>query len=161
MTSTGRNKMLVILVGVLLLTNVAMLYYLVRDYKEDKKSRSEKQVDFVKKELHLDDTQLNQYLGLRVTRDSIMKPMNDALRAAKMKMVGYLKLPSSAVPDSLVANTAAEITSHQKDIEVAYYHHFRRMQTICRPDQLHLLDSILVQMVNRTTKKSDDKQRKN
>jgi len=161
MTSTGRNKMLVILVAVLLLTNAAMLYYLVRDYKEDKKTRTEKQVDWVKKELRLDETQLNQYIGLRATRDSIMKPMNEALRAAKMKMIGYLKLPPDAVPDSLVVKTAAEITGCQKDIEVAYYHHFRRMQTICRPDQLHLLDSILVQMVNRTTKKANDKQKNN
>jgi len=70
-------------------------------------------------------------------------------------MLSYLKQPSSAANDSSVANTATEITNAQRGIEIAFHQHFRRLRAICRPDQVPLLDSLLVQMVNRTTNKPD------
>ncbi len=158
MSSPRKNKMLLILVVILLLTNAAMLYYLVGDYREDKKSKTQKQVEWVRKELKLDDGQFNQYLASRNKRDSIIVPINDVIRSAKMQMLSYLKQPSSAGNDSLVANTATEITTAQKGIEIAFHQHFRRLRTICRPDQVPLLDSLLVQMVNRTTNKPGGKE---
>ena len=157
MSSAIRNKMLVILVVILLLTNAAMLYYFTRDNKEEAKSRSEKQLDYVRNALKLDDKQLAQYKALRAQRDSIMKPMNESLRVVKMKMIGYLKQPANSVPDSAVAKTAAEITENQKAIEEAFYYHFRRVQAICRPNQQGLLDSMLIRMVIRNTGGGDDK----
>ena len=56
-----------------------------------------------------------------------------------------------------VEQTAAEITEKQKGIEVAYYYHFRRVQALCRPDQLPLLDTVLTRMVMRNT--GGDKQK--
>jgi protein CpxP len=156
MSSSVRSKMLVILVVVLLLTNAAMLYYFTRDNKEEPKTRSERQVEYIRKELKLDDKQLAAYKALRVQRDSIMKPMNESLRVAKMKMINYLKKPANTVPDSLISQTATEITQRQKAIEEAFYYHFRRIQSICRPEQLSLFDSILVRMVIRNTG-GDDK----
>ena len=161
MSSAVRNKMLVILVVILLLTNAAMLYYFTRNNKEETKSRSEKQLDYVRKELKLDDKQFAQYKALRAQRDSIMKPMNESLRVVKMKMIGYLKQPANNVPDSVVAKTAAEITEKQKAIEEAFYYHFRRMQAICRPDQRDLFDSVLIRMVIRNTGGGDDKPKGN
>ena len=157
MTSPRKNQMLVILVVVLLLTNVGMLYYLVKDYKEDKKSRSEKQVDWVKKELKLDDQQMKQYLSLRARRDSAIQPINDQMRAYKLQIIEYLQQPATAETDSLAANAAAIISNYQKGIELAYYQHFRRMRSMCRPDQLPLFDSLLIRMVNRNTNKPEVK----
>lgn len=154
-----RSKMLLILVVVLLLTNVAMLYYFTRETKETPKeevktdtlSRNEKQVEYVRTSLKLDEKQLAAYRALRAQRDSIVRPMNEALRVVKMKMIGFLKQPATEIPESLVAQTAADITAKQKEIEIAYYYHFRRVQAICRPDQLPLLDSVLTRMVIRNT----------
>lgn len=159
MSSAVRNKMLVILVVILLLTNAAMLYYFTRDNKEETKSRSERQLDYVRKELKLDDKQLAQYKALRAQRDSIMKPMNESLRVVKMKMIGYLRLPANTIPDSVISKTAAEITEKQKAIEEAFYYHFRRVQAICRPDQQDLFDSVLIRMVIRNTGGGDDKRK--
>src|SRR5215204_2686294 len=100
MSSPQKSKMLVILVVVLLLTNCAMLYYLVRDYKEDKKTRSEKLVEWVRKELKLDDQQYNIYISSRVMRDSIIQPINDQIRASKLQMLGYIQQPANPKTDS-------------------------------------------------------------
>jgi hypothetical protein len=157
MTTAGKSKMLVLLVIVLLLTNVAMLYYLLKNNSEEKKTRDEKQVEYMRKELRLDESQLHQYISLRAKRDSVMAPLNESLRESKMKMIGYLRQPAGSVPDSVVKATAEEISDKQKEIEFAFYEHFRRIQAICKPDQIPLFDSVLIKMVNRTTNKPEPK----
>lgn len=154
-SSQRKNKMLVVLVIVLVLTNLGMLYYLLQYHNEEKKSKNEKQIEWMTKELQLDNDQVKQYIALRAKRDSILEPMNQQLQAAKMKMVNLLQKPANAVPDSIVATTATEITAAQKGIEMAYYHHFRRMQALCHPDQLPRFDSMLVRMVTRISKPAD------
>ena len=157
MTTTGKSKMLVLLVIVLLLTNAAMLYYLLKNNAELKKTRNQKQVEYMIRELKLDENQAKQYIALRAKRDSIMGPLNDSLRVSKMKLIGYLHQPAGSVPDSLVKEAAVEISKKQQHIEFAFYQHFRRIQTICKPEQRTLFDSVLVKMVNRTTNKPEQK----
>ena len=157
MTSTGKSKMLVILVVVLLLTNLGMVYFLLKNSSEEKKSREQKQVEYMTKELKLDEKQLPEYIALRKKRDQVLIPLYDSLRDAKMQMVTYLRQPASAVPDSLVLAVENEISYRQQQIDMEYFRHFRRIQAICRPDQLSLFDSVLVKMVNRTTNKPEDK----
>jgi hypothetical protein len=152
MRRAGTNKFLVILVVVLLLTNAGMLWYFLTDEsKESKGSRSERRAAYVQKQLQLDEQQKREYLALRATRDSVLNPMNDALREAKMKMLSYLDQPNT--PDSLIMAAAAEIAARQQPIELEYFKYFRRLETLCRPDQLPLFDSLLVNLVNRSTNK--------
>lgn len=157
MTTTGRSRLLVLLVVILVVTNAVMLYLLLQDSKEQKKTREEKQVEFMQKELKLDNGQLDRYKALRAKRDSLLVPLNDSLRVSKFKMLDYLRQPAGAVPDSLVRQVADEISRRQKEIEVAYYYHFRRIQAICRPDQVPLFDTVLINMINRTTNKPEVK----
>jgi periplasmic protein CpxP/Spy len=155
MSSQRKSKMLVVLVIVLVLTNLGMLYYLLQYQKEEKKSKTDKQIEWITKELQLDNDQVKRYIALRATRDSVLQPLNEHLQAAKMKMVNLLQKPSNTVPDSTVAATATEITAAQKGIEIAYYDHFRRMQALCHPEQLPRLDSMLIRMVTRISKPAD------
>lgn len=144
--------MLVILVVVLVLNNIAMLIYFTRGKKEEApKSRSDRQVEYIRKEMKLTDEQLERYKALRSYRDSIVRPLNDSLRVAKMRMIDHLRLPPDAVPDSALDRVAAEIADRQKPIEKEFYNHFRRVQALCNPEQLKTLDSMLVRMVIRNT----------
>ena len=148
--NNGRNKTLVLLVIVLLLTNAGMLiYFLGALDKERNKTKSERTIERVHKEMKFDDAQLEQYKLLRQKRDSFMKPMYVEVRAARMKMVDLLRQPSAS--DSAVTAIAAEIVAKTQPIEVEHYKHFRRVEAICRPDQLSLFDSLLVNMVLRKT----------
>ncbi|MES2646625.1 MAG: hypothetical protein V4717_07125 [Bacteroidota bacterium] len=160
MSSQRRSKMLVVLVIVLVLTNLGMLYYLLQYHNEEKKSKTDKQIEWMTKELKLDNDQVKQYIALRAKRDSILQPLNQQLQSEKMKMVNLLQIPAESVPDSAVAAAASRITNAQKGIEVAYYDHFRRMQALCHPDQLPMFDSMLVRMVTRISKPADKPKQK-
>ncbi len=159
--NNGRNKFLVILVVILLLTNAGMLWYFTSNTgndKGEKLSRSERQVAFMKKELNLDSAQVDQYRALRIRRDSVMRPLNDSLREAKLKMIAYLK--ESDVSDSVIEVFASEIAARQKPIELESYRHFQRVRSLCNPEQTLKYDSMLVRYVNRNTGKDEKKEEK-
>jgi Spy/CpxP family protein refolding chaperone len=148
MPKTTTHKVLVLLVVALLLTNLAVLYYFTGK-KEEPKSSGDRQLEWIKKELQLTDAQATTYLSLRHKRDSLLKPLNTSLRQSKLKMIALLRQPDA--PDSAVRAVAADITAHQLPIEEQYYQHFRRVQAMCTPEQLPILDSMMVRMVNRNT----------
>lgn len=152
--NSRRNKMLVSLLVILLLTNCVSLFFFLKDNRELNKSRDEKQVEYMRRELGLSDEQLAEYKRLREYRDSLMAPLYDSLRESKFKMISYLRQPATSVPDSVIRQAATEISNRQQAIEVAFYQHFRRVQSICKPAQMPLFDSVLTKMVYRTTGKN-------
>lgn len=151
MQSGPKNKVLVMLVVALLLTNLGMLWYFNRETKEATQvlSRSERMAEMMKKELGFSDAQALEYLRLRQLRDSLMQPLNQELRAAKMEMIQLLRQPN--VPDSVALAAASKIAARQAPLEMEYYRHFRRMQALCEAGQLGAFDSMLVRMVKRNT----------
>ena len=156
--NNGRNKFLVILVIVLLLTNIGMLWYFTSDKKADdgeKMSKNERQVAFMTKQLSLDSIQRENYSLLRARRDSVLKPLNDSLREAKLELVSLLK--QDQVSDSLVMAAIDGIAARQKPIELAFYWHFSRVRSMCKDGQIAKYDSMLVNMVNRSTGKEEKK----
>lgn len=156
MIGKGNSRILVIFVVILLLTNVGMLYYFTLYGKEPSKTREERQVEFWKNELKLDDSQLKQYLDIRAKRESIIEPLNDSIRVGRMEMISFLRQPQALVPDSVVSETAAEITNNRKEIEEAYYYYYRGIESICKPDQLKRFDSILVRKMEKLIKEGED-----
>lgn len=144
----ARNRTLLILIVVLLATNFTLLYLLLRPQeKPPELSRSERMARLLEQKLNFDATQKTQYLKLREYRDSLMHPLQVDLRDAKLQMIELLRRPD--VPDTTVLATARQIAERQIPVEIAFYHHFRRIQAICQPEQLPRLDSMLVNMVNR------------
>jgi hypothetical protein len=143
-------KGLLILVVLLLVTNLAMLWYFTRPPKEEKQlTRSERMAEYVKKELHFDDAQVQQYIQLRRLRDSILAPLQAEARSAKMEMMALLK--QADVPDSLVVKAAQKIAAKQVPLEIEYHNHFRRISNICTPAQQPYFDEMLSKMVRRNT----------
>jgi len=158
MSSRGRSKFLVILVIILLLTNLGMLWYFTSSDKKEKQgekmSRNEKQVAFMTKQLNLDSSQRDNYIALRARRDSVLNPLNDSLREAKLKLVSYLK---DNVSDSQVMAAIDDIAARQKPIELEFYRHFSRVRSMCKDAQAAKYDSMLVNMVNKNTGKEEKK----
>jgi Spy/CpxP family protein refolding chaperone len=150
MSTVNNNKGLLILVVLLVITNVAMLWYFTRPAKEEKQlTRSERMAEYVKKELRFDDAQAQQYLQLRRLRDSLLAPLQADSRAAKMEMMALLQQQN--VPDSVVRQAAEKVAQKQVALEVEYHNHFRRLMNICSPEQKPLMDDLLNRMVRRNT----------
>lgn len=150
MTNVSRSKILVLLIGILLLTNLGMLYYFTRSKPhKPEKSKNDRQVEWIKKELGMDSVQAKQYVKSREIRDSIIKSLNPALREAKMKMVELVKQAQPS--DTTINAVMLEIMDKQKPIEMAFYDHFRRVKSLCKGNQSLKYDSMLTQMVIRNT----------
>lgn len=147
----SNNKVLLVLIMVLLATNFGMLWYFTRESKVETKpvSRTERMGDMMRKELGFNDDQVQQYITLRLRRDSLMQPLNLELRQAKMNFLELLRQPN--VPDSLVQKAALEVALKQAPIEVEFFQHFKRIQALCSQEQLGSFDSMLSRMVRRNT----------
>jgi hypothetical protein len=158
MMAHSKNRTLLILIMVLLLTNGIMLYLLNREQpKEPELSRSERMVKMVQDELALNPEQVEEYIKLRGYRDSLMKPIQADLRNAKIDMLQLIRKDSVHI-DSL-QSTAERVGDQQAKIELEYYNHFKRMQKMLQNDQQPKFDSLLLRMVYRSTGAADSVQR--
>lgn len=151
MNTAANHKILLVLIGALLATNLGMLWYFTHQNKQQAKpiSRSERMTEMMKKELNFSEEQVQKYQQLRARRDSILQPMNAELRTAKMDMLQLLQQKDLA--DTTIAAAATRVAQEQAKLEVAFFHHFKRVQAICQPNQLPLLESMLEKMVRRNT----------
>jgi len=144
------NRVLLVIIAVLLLTNLGMLLYFTGGSKKEERkpmSRAERAAEMMRKDVGFTDEQVEQYKQLRQRRDDEMKDLNANLRAERAKLMELLRQPD--VPDSVVLNVAKAIGEKTVPVEVAFYQHFRRVQQICTPEQMPRYDSMLMRIMVR------------
>jgi hypothetical protein len=152
MLARSNNRTLLLLIVVLLVTNGIMLYLLTREEVKPvvpELSRSERMIKMVQDELSLDSAQVQQYISLRTMRDSLIKPIQEEMRANKMAIMGMVK--NENVDSAALLSATSKLGVSQAQIESQYFFHFRRMTKILREDQLPKFDSLMTRMVNRST----------
>ncbi len=150
MASKINPRMLLIFIGVLLLTNIAMLLYFTGSFrkKESPKSPASRMGELLKNEVGFDDQQLARYLELRTMRDSLMAGPNRELRQSRRNMISLLQ--GGDTSDSTVTAAAQDIGHKQAEIEKQYFRHFQRIKNICNAEQSVKFDSLLLRMANRS-----------
>ena len=150
----GKNKTLLLLIGVLLVTNLVMLYLLLKPHPaEPNLSRAEKMAKMLQDDLGLDTAQTNQYYSLRKYRDEQMRPLQQEMRQAKLSMMDLLN--KEGATDAEIDSAAMLIGQKQSAIEIAYFKHFKRMQQMLRTDQQLKFDTMLMRMIYRSTGGAD------
>lgn len=146
----GKNKTLLLLIGVLLVTNVVMLYLLLKPHPaEPNLSRAERMAKMLQTDLGLDTAQTNQYYTLRKYRDEQLRPLQQEMRQAKLSMMDLLN--KEGATDAEIDSAAQLIGQKQSAIEIAYFKHFKRMQQMLRTDQQLKFDTMLMRMIYRST----------
>jgi hypothetical protein len=152
--ATSKNRTLLLLIAVLLVTNMVMLYLLNREpEKEPELSRSERMVKMVQDELGLTPVQVDEYTKLRNYRDSVMKPIQANMRSAKMEMIQLIRQDS--VSQAQLQEITNRVGSNQALMEMEYFNHFKRMQKMLGNDQQPKFDSLLIRMIYRSTGAGD------
>ena len=174
MTYIKNNKVLVFIIGVLLLSNIAMLYfYLTKKNCEDKpkepnKPRGEFMVDKLKNEVGFNDSQIAQYREIRAKHKEGMKPMFDDIFNAKDSLYKLLVQPQ-APSDAVVKHYLEEIGNKQEIIDQKIFNHFLTLKQLCTPDQIPRYDSTIQKVIKGMInprwgggghKKNDDKKNK-
>jgi periplasmic protein CpxP/Spy len=152
MTYIKNNKVLVFIIGVLLLSNIAMLYfYLTKKNCEDKpkepnKPRGEFMVEKLKNEVGFTDSQIAQYREIRSKHKEGMKPMFDDIFNAKDSLYKLLVQPQ-APSDAVVKHYLEEIGNKQEVIDQRIFNHFLALKQLCTPEQLPRYDSTIQKVI--------------
>ncbi|WP_276480926.1 hypothetical protein [Paraflavitalea pollutisoli] len=156
MTKFPRQKWLLLLVGILLVTNIITLSFFWSMKPHDAPGKNQSEADrnkrmgqFMVNELKLDKDQETVYWKLRDTLVSRQKPLWDSIRNSKKRFFDLLKEPASA--DSLVNNKAEQIALLQKELDLITFRHFQQVRALCRPEQTIKFDTVTKEIVNRMT----------
>src|SRR4030095_16650614 len=100
--SNPRNRNLLIIIGVLLLTNIAVLVYFLGQKKTEKTASTQSErdkggiADMLQKEVGFSDEQTARYKELREKQREKIRPMYDDMRKTKDSLFRLLSYPEIA-----------------------------------------------------------------
>lgn len=159
MMKPPRQRWLLVLVAILLLTNIATLsiYWFKKPLRDggpggpghDPANREKRMGQFMVDQLKFDSSQEATYWQLRDSMIAIQRPVMDSIRSSKKRFFDLLN-QSNATDSTLTARTN-EIASLQKKLDSVTFRHFQKVRAICRPDQLEKFDTVIKEIVIRMT----------
>lgn len=163
--SNPRNRNLLIIIGVLLLTNIAVLVYFLgakkparTDTEINERERSSV-AEMLQKEVGFNEEQTAQYKLLKEKQKQTIRPMYDDMRKAKDSLFRLLSYPGTS--DSLLNKVSDAIAQKQKTLDLQTFNHFKRVRTLCTPGQQPKYDSMVLRMFSKMGRpQHGDKERK-
>lgn len=156
MTKFPRQKWLLLLIGILLVTNIITLsfYWSMKPGERPRNNegpgdRQKRMGQFMVNELKLDKAQETVYWQLRDTMISRQRPLMDSIRNTKKRFFDLLKQP--ATQDSILQAKTDEIAILQKQLDLITFQHFQQVRALCKPEQVLKFDTVVKEIVNRMT----------
>jgi protein CpxP len=151
MTRPSRQKWLLVLVGILLVTNIITLsiFWLNKKGPKDNSSQRPRMGKFIVDQMKFDSTQEASYWIMRDSMVNKQRPIWDSIRAAKIRYFELVNQPG--VSDSLLHARADEVMTYQKRLDSITLRHFQLVRTLVHPDQVQKFDTVIQEIVNRMT----------
>ena len=156
MMKPPRQRWLLVLVAILLLTNIATLsiYWFKKPDHEggpghEPGNREKRMGQFMVDQMKFDATQEAAYWKLRDSMIATQRPVVDSMRDAKKNFFDLLNQADAT--DSALITRSNEIAALQKRLDLATFRHFQNVRAILRPDQLQKFDTVIKEIVNRMT----------
>jgi periplasmic protein CpxP/Spy len=147
----NRNKVYIMIIAILLVTNVAMLsLFLMKKEPEKREKRPDRKTmiaEFLKNEIGFTAAQLQQYDELSTKHQENVKKMFENHRASKDKQ--FKELAASDFSDSAINTVADQSAEAQKTIELQMFNHLKNIRTLCTKEQLPKFDSLFAKVLNR------------
>jgi len=151
MASITRNKIYVFLIGILLLSNLALVAFFVLNKPAKKEIRRERPSSYMKEALKDDvgfnDQQMAQYEEMVGLHRQQMRPLFEDI--SKTKESFYHMLTKPETPDTVLNNAAREIGDKQKHIDLKIFMHFQNIRQLSTPEQQPKLDSLIQKVVHK------------
>ena len=151
MERLAKNKLLILLVGILLLANIIMLSFWLFKPKSDTHNNNANKNSkgmvsgFLKKDLNFTDDQLKRFDTLRSAHFESIKPLYRELNNSKEVLLSQAYSSDSSAIDSL----ANEIGKHQAKIDKKFLNHFRQIRELCTEEQKPAFDSLFPGLVKK------------
>ena len=168
MNNPSRNRNLIFIIAVLLLTNIAVLAYFLWIKKPTTDGgghgggRKIEMADRLKDSVGFNDEQVGQFKKLKDEHWASLKPMFDEMRNAKDNLFKLLSDPNAS--DSLIDRASDVIAEKQKALDLQTFNHFKKVRALCTPEQQPKYDSMVQRMfrkmgkpMRRNEKEKDEK----
>lgn len=151
MTTQPKSKLLLIIIGILLVTNIVLITFLTTNKQGPKKGmrgdRSAAIATFLKNEVGFTPQQLQQYDTLNAQHHAKTKAIFDALRIDKNNELK--QLGANHFSDSAITYTIGHAAAKQQEIDRLMLQHFKAIRDICTPQQLPIFDSSFYKVLSR------------
>lgn len=150
------NKLLAVAVALLLITNIALVFFMVKGKKkgDDREMKSDPS-EIMVKELNMTEEQQAQYKQLKDEHLKNIKPLFDSVRAAKTAYFGLLK--DANISDSIADIYSQRIYDRQAIADKATFAHFRKVRNLFTADQQPKFDQFIQKMMQRGRRDSAKK----
>jgi protein CpxP len=147
--NASRNKTLLAIIAVLLVSNIAVLLYFVvlKDNWRRAEKRRSPMTEFLQKEVGFSQQQLALFDSLKRHHHEVVKPLGEDLSRSRDTL--YLLIAHPAVTDSALQAAAAAIGRKQAVLELKLFDNFRQIRAICTPAQLPRFDSLAPSLVRK------------
>lgn len=153
MNNPSKNKTLVFIIIVLLLSNVAILSYFLWLKEPEKQVRTNGNVDrfaeALKRDVGFSETQVARYKELKEAKWDKIKLRFDDLRKAKDDFFHLISIEN--VSDSLLNKAADTVAQRQKSLDMQAFIHLKELRKVCTPEQEPRYDSLVQRVFHRIT----------
>jgi len=140
------NRILTIAVILLLLLNIAMVVYIIKQRNHSGPSRGNP-MEMMDKELNMSEQQKAEVKKLRDEHFESIHPLFDSIRAAKVAYFGLIKDPN--VNDSLLNVYNTRMNDLQSKINKLTFDHFRSVKAVLSEEQQRKYDDFVQKMMQR------------
>mgnify|MGYP001342224204 CR=1 FL=1 len=149
MSTQTKSKLYLLIIGILLITNIAMLFFFLDKKDNNKKSnrgndKSAMMKEFLKTDVGFTDQQLLQYDTLSKLNRERMKADMDAMKSVKEQQ--FKELGSKGFSDSAIVAAAIKAADNQKQVEEKMLSYFVTIRKLCTAEQLPKFDSLFYKM---------------
>lgn len=161
--SQSKNRTLIFIIALLLITNIAMLvYFMSFNRKKGNDGRSKGGFEnILQKEVGFNSDQVARFKALRETHWSEAKKQMEEIKQVKLQLFNLTK--EANVSDSAVMSLADSIAGIQKQIEINSFKHFKGTRALCTAQQQPAYDSLMTKIITRMGRggaKSPEKDKK-
>jgi hypothetical protein len=151
MASPSRNKIYVLLIAILLISNLALVAFFVMNRQERSKQHSGSPKSFMstalREEAGFSEDQIKKFQALANQHKKEIRPLFEELNRSKINF--YKMLNQGNVPDSTLKLAADEIGQKQEAVDLAIFSHFQTIQQLATPEQQPKLDSLIQKVVKK------------
>lgn len=146
----SKNKALVFIIILLLLSNIALVGYLLFFCKKPNQNKNKGGFATVlQKEVGFNQQQVEAFNKLKGGNWSKAKEKMSEILTVKNAIFDFSK---QETPDSVVQKLADSIGRLQAQVEMSAYKHVKEVRKICTPAQLPAYDSLMKKIINRGPK---------
>jgi len=163
MSTQTKSKLYILIIGILLVTNIAVLFFFLSDKHEGPKAGQRgggvaMMKDFLRNDVGFTEEQIQQYDTLSKQHREKTKADFDTLKVSKERQ--FKELGRKGFNDSVITEMANRSAEKQKLMEANMLNYFATVRKLCTPEQQPKFDSLFYKVWGKKKKPDDKKEEK-